>query len=111
VPAELLAKILILPRREEIFLSRAVAVEEILIGVGRAPNVEGLGLEAASVAYDKTGVKVNDRLQTTNRRIYAAGDICSALHAGAVDVNWISLSCGATQGKACSSTRTFFDCL
>lgn len=54
-----------------------VTVDEILIGVGRTPNVEGLQLEAAGVAYDKTGVQVNDRLQTTNRRIFAAGDICS----------------------------------
>jgi pyruvate/2-oxoglutarate dehydrogenase complex dihydrolipoamide dehydrogenase (E3) component len=52
-------------------------VDAILVGVGRAPNVEGLGLETAGVAYDKTGVKVNDRLQTSNRRIFAAGDICS----------------------------------
>ncbi|MBI4064578.1 MAG: mercuric reductase [Elusimicrobia bacterium] len=54
-------------------------VDQILVGVGRAPNVEGLSLEAAGVDYDKkSGVKVNDRLQTTNSRIYAAGDICSA---------------------------------
>jgi pyruvate/2-oxoglutarate dehydrogenase complex dihydrolipoamide dehydrogenase (E3) component len=53
-------------------------VDEILVGVGRAPNVEGLNLEAVGVAYDpKIGVHVNDRLQTTNRMIYAAGDICS----------------------------------
>src|SRR5262249_14370210 len=43
-----------------------------------APNVEGLNLEAAGVAFDKTGVKVDDYLRTSNRRIYAAGDICSA---------------------------------
>lgn len=55
-----------------------ITVDEILIGVGRHPNVEGLNLEAVGVAYDaKTGVHVNDRLQTTNPRIYAAGDICS----------------------------------
>lgn len=54
-----------------------ITVTEILIGVGRSPNVEGLGLEKIGVEYDKTGVKVNDRLQTTNPRIYAAGDICS----------------------------------
>ncbi len=54
-----------------------VTVDEILVGVGRSPNVEGLGLETVGVEYDKTGVKVNDRLQTTNPRIYAAGDICS----------------------------------
>ena len=54
-----------------------VAVDEILVGVGRTPNVHGLGLDVVGVEYDKTGVKVNDRLQTTNPRIYAAGDICS----------------------------------
>jgi hypothetical protein len=54
-----------------------LTVDEILVGGGRTPNVENLGLELAGVAYDKSGVKVNDRLQTTNTRIYAAGDICS----------------------------------
>ena len=54
-----------------------VMVDEILVGVGRTPNVEGIGLEAVGVEYDKTGVKVNARLQTTNPRIFAAGDICS----------------------------------
>jgi pyruvate/2-oxoglutarate dehydrogenase complex dihydrolipoamide dehydrogenase (E3) component len=53
-----------------------VAVDEILVGAGRVPNVDGLGLETVGVAYDRDGVKVNDRLQTTNPRIYAAGDIC-----------------------------------
>ncbi len=55
-------------------------VDEILVAVGRAPNVEGLGLEAAGVAYDRTaGVRVDDRLRTTNHRIFAAGDVCTAL--------------------------------
>jgi pyruvate/2-oxoglutarate dehydrogenase complex dihydrolipoamide dehydrogenase (E3) component len=54
-----------------------IEVDEILVGVGRAPNVEGLNLETAGVEYDQRhGVKVNDRLQTTNSNIYAAGDIC-----------------------------------
>lgn len=54
-----------------------LVVDEILLGVGRAPNVEGLDLEAAGVAYDnENGVIVNDRLQTTNPNIYAAGDVC-----------------------------------
>jgi pyruvate/2-oxoglutarate dehydrogenase complex dihydrolipoamide dehydrogenase (E3) component len=54
-----------------------LAVNEILVGVGRVPNVEGLGLEQAGVEYDpKAGVKVNQRLQTTHPRIYAAGDVC-----------------------------------
>jgi pyruvate/2-oxoglutarate dehydrogenase complex dihydrolipoamide dehydrogenase (E3) component len=51
-------------------------VDKILLGAGRTPAVEGLNLEAAGVAYDKNGVRVNERLQTTNPRIYAAGDIC-----------------------------------
>jgi pyruvate/2-oxoglutarate dehydrogenase complex dihydrolipoamide dehydrogenase (E3) component len=54
-----------------------IEVDEILVGVGRAPNVEGLGLEAAGVAYDaRSGVTVDERLRTTNPRVYAAGDIC-----------------------------------
>jgi len=54
-----------------------ITVDEILVGVGRAPNVEGLGLEKVGVAYDtKSGVKVNDRLQTTSPNIFAAGDVC-----------------------------------
>jgi pyruvate/2-oxoglutarate dehydrogenase complex dihydrolipoamide dehydrogenase (E3) component len=57
----------------------SLAVDAILVGVGRAPNVEGLNLELAGVEYDvRRGVHVNDRLQTTNHRIYAAGDVCSA---------------------------------
>jgi len=52
-------------------------VDQLLVAVGRAPNVEGLGLETVGVEFDKKGVKVNDRLQTTNSRIYACGDICS----------------------------------
>ncbi|MCA9267761.1 MAG: mercuric reductase, partial [Planctomycetales bacterium] len=52
-------------------------VDQLLVSVGRAPNVEGLNLEAVGVDYDAKGVKVNDRMQTTNARIYAAGDVCS----------------------------------
>ena len=54
-----------------------VTVDEILVGVGRTPNVEGLGLETVGVEFDKNGVMVNSRLQTSNSKIFAAGDICS----------------------------------
>ncbi|MEM9282062.1 MAG: mercuric reductase [Verrucomicrobiota bacterium] len=58
--------------------AEGVEVDQLLIAVGRAPNVKGLGLEAAGVEYDeKAGVRVNDFLQTTNKRVYAAGDVCS----------------------------------
>jgi pyruvate/2-oxoglutarate dehydrogenase complex dihydrolipoamide dehydrogenase (E3) component len=57
--------------------SFSVSVDEILTGVGRAPNVENMNLEAARVEYDTgRGIRVNDFLQTTNARIYAAGDVC-----------------------------------
>lgn len=55
-----------------------IRADAVLLGVGRAPNVEGMNLEAVDVEFDtRQGVKVDDRLQTTNPRIYAAGDICS----------------------------------
>ena len=55
----------------------SVAVDEILASTGRVPNVEGLNLENVGVQYDRRqGVLVSDRLQTTNPRIYAAGDVC-----------------------------------
>lgn len=58
---------------------RHISVDHILVGTGRTPNVDGLELEKADIAYDvRQGVRVNDRLQTTNPRVYAAGDICSA---------------------------------
>jgi pyruvate/2-oxoglutarate dehydrogenase complex dihydrolipoamide dehydrogenase (E3) component len=57
---------------------REAVVDEVLVGAGRQPNVEGLGLESAGVAFDpRKGVTVDDRLRTTNRRIFAAGDVCS----------------------------------
>jgi pyruvate/2-oxoglutarate dehydrogenase complex dihydrolipoamide dehydrogenase (E3) component len=53
--------------------------DRLLVAVGRAPNVEGMGLEAVGVAFDsRAGVKANSRMRTTNPRILAAGDVCSA---------------------------------
>jgi pyruvate/2-oxoglutarate dehydrogenase complex dihydrolipoamide dehydrogenase (E3) component len=59
-------------RRQEL------AVDAILVGAGRRPNVEGLGLDRAGVTFTSAGVTVNTLLQTSNKRIYAAGDVCSA---------------------------------
>jgi len=53
-----------------------VRVEEILVGVGRAANVDGLGLDTVGVKYSRDGVDVGDDLRTSNPRIYAAGDVC-----------------------------------
>src|SRR4030043_295883 len=58
----------------------SIAVDEILIGAGRAPNVEDLNLEQAGVQYDtRRGVFVDDYLRTTNPNIFAAGDVCMDL--------------------------------
>ena len=56
-------------KREEI------EVDEILIASGRKPNVEGLSLENARVAYSDNGIKVNDDFSTENPSVYAAGDV------------------------------------
>lgn len=52
-------------------------VDQLLVAVGRTPNVEDLGLEAAGINFSQKGVQVNDSLQTSQPHIYAAGDICS----------------------------------
>ena len=49
--------------------------DRILIATGRAPNVEGLGLEEIGVQIGKRGIVVNNRLQTHVKNIYAAGDV------------------------------------
>ncbi|MDG2126893.1 MAG: mercuric reductase [Fuerstiella sp.] len=55
-----------------------INVDKVLVGIGRTPNVDGLGLEAVGVKYDsRRGIEINDHLQTTNPMIYAAGDVCS----------------------------------
>ncbi|MFV0280479.1 MAG: dihydrolipoyl dehydrogenase family protein [Rhodoblastus sp.] len=47
----------------------------LLVAVGRRPNVDNLGLEAAGVKFDRSGLKLRDNLRTTNRRVYAVGDV------------------------------------
>jgi pyruvate/2-oxoglutarate dehydrogenase complex dihydrolipoamide dehydrogenase (E3) component len=47
----------------------------LLIATGRTPNVAGLNLEAAAIKYDKRGIRVNKALQTSNRRVFAIGDV------------------------------------
>ncbi len=56
--------------------NKTLEFDQVLVGVGRAPNVEGIGLETAGVEYDKrAGVKVNETLRTGNPRIFAVGDV------------------------------------
>jgi pyruvate/2-oxoglutarate dehydrogenase complex dihydrolipoamide dehydrogenase (E3) component len=51
-----------------------LAGSHLLVAAGRVPNVEGLGLAEAGIEFTRTGIVVDDRLQTTNRRVYAIGD-------------------------------------
>ncbi len=51
--------------------------DQLLIAIGRKPNIEGLQLDAAGVTADDKGVLVNERLQTSNKNVFAAGDVCS----------------------------------
>ena len=60
---------------------RHVGHDRLLVGVGRAPVVEGLGLDAVSVEVTQAGaIRVDDRLRTTGDRIYAAGDVIGQLY-------------------------------
>ncbi len=64
----------------------------ILVAAGRSANVGGMELEKAGIEYDRKGVKVSSKLRTTNRRVYAIGDVAGGLqfthvagyHAGVV---------------------------
>jgi pyruvate/2-oxoglutarate dehydrogenase complex dihydrolipoamide dehydrogenase (E3) component len=55
------------------------AVSHLLVATGRAPNVDSLGLEAAGVDFSKKGITVDKGLRTSNRKIYAIGDIAGGL--------------------------------
>ena len=60
-------------------IERFFECEALLNATGRAPNVQGLGLEAAGIDFDfGSGVHVNEYGQTKNPNVYAAGDVCSA---------------------------------
>jgi pyruvate/2-oxoglutarate dehydrogenase complex dihydrolipoamide dehydrogenase (E3) component len=56
-------------------IERFVDGSHLLVATGRAPNVHNLGLEAAGVAFDAHGVKVGANLRSSNRRLYAIGDV------------------------------------
>ncbi len=56
----------------------SLKAEKILVAMGRDPNVKALGLEGIGVEFDRKGIKVDDRMRTTQKHIYAAGDITGA---------------------------------
>jgi pyruvate/2-oxoglutarate dehydrogenase complex dihydrolipoamide dehydrogenase (E3) component len=56
----------------------AIEGSHLLIATGRKSNVENLGLEAAGIRFDHRGIEVDSRLRTSNRRVYAAGDVAGS---------------------------------
>ena len=54
---------------------KTITGSHILVAAGRRPNLDSLRLGAAGVVYSSEGIKVNQRLRTSNRRIYALGDV------------------------------------
>ena len=54
---------------------RSVRAETILVATGRKVNLDGLGLEGIGVDFDRRGLKLDEKLRTTQRHIYGAGDV------------------------------------
>lgn len=89
---------------------------EILVATGRKANVEGLGLEEAGIKYERGGIKVGPNLRTTNRRVYAIGDVAGGLqfthvagyHAGLV-VQQILFRLPAKENRDIIPWATFTD--
>ncbi|WP_455235319.1 dihydrolipoyl dehydrogenase family protein [Thiogranum longum] len=50
--------------------------DQILVAVGRRPTVDGMGLDAAGVEHDSRGIKVDERMRTSRKHIFACGDVC-----------------------------------
>ena len=88
----------------------------LLLATGRAPNVASLNLEAAAIKYDARGIRVNGALQTSNRRVFAIGDVTGTppfthvanYHAGIV-IRRAVFRLGATVDNAIVPWATFTD--
>lgn len=59
--------------------SETINGSHLLLAVGRRPNLDGLDLENAGIEYERTGIKVDARLRTTNKKIFAIGDVAGGL--------------------------------
>jgi pyruvate/2-oxoglutarate dehydrogenase complex dihydrolipoamide dehydrogenase (E3) component len=76
-------------------VEQRITGSHVLVAAGRRANVEGLDLEAGGIEYSPKGIKVDARLRTSNRRVYAIGDVAggpqfthmAAHHAGVVIKN------------------------
>jgi pyruvate/2-oxoglutarate dehydrogenase complex dihydrolipoamide dehydrogenase (E3) component len=59
--------------------AESIAGSHLLVAAGRKPNTDGLNLDAAGIGHDKRGIKVDDSLRTSNRKVYAIGDVAGGL--------------------------------
>ena len=59
--------------------THTVIGSHLLVATGRSANVEGLGLDKAGIEFDRRGIKTSDDLRTTNKRVYAIGDVTGGL--------------------------------
>ena len=72
-----------------------ISGSHLLVATGRQPNIEDLGLDEAGIEHDRRGIRVDARLRTTNKRVFAIGDVAGGLqfthvagyHAGVVIKN------------------------
>ncbi|HDL16234.1 MAG TPA: dihydrolipoamide dehydrogenase, partial [Rhizobiales bacterium] len=60
-------------------MERQIEASHLLVAAGRSPNVDGLGLEDAGIEFDRKGIKVTRGLKTTNKHVYAIGDVADSL--------------------------------
>ena len=86
----------------------------LLVAAGRAPVVEGLGLESAGIKFDRRGIEVDDNLRTSNKKVYAAGDVArgkgglthiAGHHAGSLFKNFFILPQGLKKGFSSAETN------
>jgi pyruvate/2-oxoglutarate dehydrogenase complex dihydrolipoamide dehydrogenase (E3) component len=95
---------------------REIAGTHLLVAAGRKPNLEGLGLEEAGIAHTRAGITVGADLRTSNKKVYAIGDIAGGLqfthvagyHAGIV-IRAILFRLPAKENRAIIPWVTFTD--
>ena len=95
---------------------KVITGSHLLVAAGRKANVEGLGLEEAGIEYTPKGIEVDSRLRTTNKKIFAIGDVSGGLqfthmagyHAGIVIRNAL-FSLPAKADKAVVPWVTYTD--
>nr|WP_321461707.1 FAD-dependent oxidoreductase [uncultured Cohaesibacter sp.] len=93
-----------------------IEASHLLVAAGRKPNVDGLALENAGIRFDAHGIAVNAKMKTSNRRVYAIGDVTGGMqfthvagyHAGLVVRN-ILFKLGAKENLHILPRVTFSD--